>query len=323
MSRYTLTQAAAERLLKDLDIAVVKTMSRVVADAREHLWLLESISTTDVLTDSDFQRRLCRHVGMRGKLRMRREELFMILDGIRRVPHRNYPDVLMQISELTGQVEKSVASEVLALLEPDQPTIDREVRELMPRYGFQPLPESPLFDECVAYHHCLRQVMEQVLALPLAGTLLARLDQAIGEGAGQLSPLRKLNLLLSGSYRTVALLPNLEAVRRAIPRHHPMPAPAPVPLSGRILVAETMPGLYTGTRPITRYSSRAFWTCSRFSASSQTTDCGPLMTSAVTSSPRCAGRQCMKSASGWAVAIIGASTQKSEKAARRASFSAS
>ena len=54
MSRYTLTQAAAERLLKDLDIAVVKTMSRVVADAREHLWLLESISTTDVLTDSDF-----------------------------------------------------------------------------------------------------------------------------------------------------------------------------------------------------------------------------------------------------------------------------
>ena len=139
MSRYTLTQVAAERLLKDLDIAVVKTMSRVVADAREHLWLLESISTTDVLTDSDFQRRLCRHVGMRGKLRMRREELFMILDGIRRVPHRNYPDVLMQISELTGQVEKSVASEVLALLEPDQPTIDREVRELMPRYGFQPL----------------------------------------------------------------------------------------------------------------------------------------------------------------------------------------
>ena len=244
MSRYTLTQVAAERLLKDLDIAVVKTMSRVVADAREHLWLLESISTTDVLTDSDFQRRLCRHVGMRGKLRMRREELFMILDGIRRVPHRNYPDVLMQISELTGQVEKSVASEVLALLEPDQPTIDREVRELMPRYGFQPLPESPLFDECVAYHHCLRQVMEQVLALPLAGVLLARLDQAIGEGAGQLSPLRKLNLLLSGSYRTVALLPNLEAVRRAIPRHQPMPAPqVPPTVTATPSVINTRPGV--------------------------------------------------------------------------------
>lgn len=218
MSRYTITQAAAERLLRDLDIAVVKTMSRVVADAREHLWLLENIGSTDVLNDTDFQRRLCRHVGMRGKLRMRREELFLILDSIRRVPDRNYPDVLMQISELTGQVEKSVASEVLALLEPDQPTIDREVRKLMPRYGFHPLPESPVFDECVTYHRSLRLVMMQVLEMPAMMALMKRLDEAIGEGAERLSPLRKLNLLLSGSYRTVALLPNLEAVRRAIPR---------------------------------------------------------------------------------------------------------
>ena len=36
-----------------------------------------------------------------------------------------------------------------------------------------------------------------------------------------------------------------------------------------------------------------FWACSRFSASSNTTDCGPSITSSVTSSPRCAGRQCM------------------------------
>ena len=35
----------------------------------------------------------------------------------------------------------------------------------------------------------------------------------------------------------------------------------------------------------------AFWACRRFSASSQTSDCGPSMTSASTSSPRCAGRQ--------------------------------
>jgi hypothetical protein len=38
----------------------------------------------------------------------------------------------------------------------------------------------------------------------------------------------------------------------------------------------------------------------RFSASSKTTDCGPSMTSPVTSSSRCAGRQCMKIASGLA-----------------------
>lgn len=243
MSRYTITQAAAERLLRDLDIAVVKTMSRVVADAREHLWLLENIGSTDVLNDADFQRRLCRHVGMRGKLRMRRQELFLILDSIRRVPNRNYPDVLMQISELTGQVEKSVASEVLALLEPDQPTIDREVRELMPRYGFHPLPESPVFDECVTYHRSLRQVMMQVLEMPAMMALMRRLDEAIGEGAERLSPLRKLNLLLSGSYRTVALLPNLEAVRRAIPRHQPVPAPETGAVISNTAVINTRPGV--------------------------------------------------------------------------------
>ncbi|MDO5101676.1 MAG: hypothetical protein Q4D91_02045 [Lautropia sp.] len=243
MSRYTITQAAAERMLLDLEVAAVKTMSRVVADARDHLWLLDHIETADVVHDADFQRRLCRHVGMRGKLRMRRDELFLILDGIRRVPQRNYPDVLMQISELTGQVEKSVASEVLALLEPDQPTIDREVRELMPRYGFYPLPESPVFDECVAYHSSLRQTMMQVLDMPAFRALSARLDQAIGEGAERLSALRKLNLLLSGSYRTVALLPNLDAVRRAIPRAH-MVAQEPVnSLANNPAVISTRPGV--------------------------------------------------------------------------------
>ena len=39
-------------------------------------------------------------------------------------------------------------------------------------------------------------------------------------------------------------------------------------------------------------ASSAFWACSRFSASSQTTLRGPSITAAVISSPRCAGRQC-------------------------------
>ena len=46
-----------------------------------------------------------------------------------------------------------------------------------------------------------------------------------------------------------------------------------------------------------------FWACRRFSASSKTTDCGPSITSSVTSSPRCAGRQCMNRAFGSASAI--------------------
>ena len=49
--------------------------------------------------------------------------------------------------------------------------------------------------------------------------------------------------------------------------------------------------------------SRAFWQCSRFSACSNTTDTSDSKTSAVTSSPRWAGRQCMNSAPGLASVI--------------------
>jgi len=47
----------------------------------------------------------------------------------------------------------------------------------------------------------------------------------------------------------------------------------------------------------------AFCTCRRFSACSKTSDCGPSITSAVTSSPRWAGRQCINTARGAARAI--------------------
>ena len=55
-------------------------------------------------------------------------------------------------------------------------------------------------------------------------------------------------------------------------------------------------------------ASRPFWACRRFSASSNTTDCGPSITSSVTSWPRWAGRQCMNSASGLALLISRALT---------------
>jgi len=49
--------------------------------------------------------------------------------------------------------------------------------------------------------------------------------------------------------------------------------------------------------------STAFCACRRFSASSNTTECGPSITAEVASSLRCAGRQCMNRASGLARAI--------------------
>ena len=47
------------------------------------------------------------------------------------------------------------------------------------------------------------------------------------------------------------------------------------------------------------HNRSAFCAWSRFSASSQITDCGPSITASVTSSPRCAGRQWRKSRRAW------------------------
>src|SRR5689334_3993549 len=72
-----------------------------------------------------------------------------------------------------------------------------------------------------------------------------------------------------------------------------------------------------------KVARRAFCTCSRFSASSQTRDWGPSMTSAVTSSPRCAGKQCRKIALESASFIKSESTVYPLNALRRASASLS
>src|SRR2546421_2386698 len=75
------------------------------------------------------------------------------------------------------------------------------------------------------------------------------------------------------------------------------------------------------TFPSRRNSISAFCVCNLFSASSQTTLCGPSITSAATSSPRCAGRQCMNSASFFASRIMSASTCQFSKSRPRSSFS--
>lgn len=53
----------------------------------------------------------------------------------------------------------------------------------------------------------------------------------------------------------------------------------------------------------------AFCACRRFSASSKITECGPSITAEVASSSRCAGRQCINRASGFAIDIKCSSTR--------------
>ncbi|WNY25025.1 hypothetical protein MsAc7_05630 [Methanolapillus millepedarum] len=55
--------------------------------------------------------------------------------------------------------------------------------------------------------------------------------------------------------------------------------------------------------PANNFNKTAFCACSRFSAWSKTTECGPSMAPAEISRPRCAGRQCITITSGFETAI--------------------
>jgi hypothetical protein len=224
---HALDAGQLNRLLRDLELTAPVAIKRAAPQAGQHLWLLMRLRETDVGTDTVFQQRLARHVGLRGKLRASKQALYELVQDLKSLERPAFEDVLLRTSELTGQVEKSVASSLLVLLDPEQPSIDRDLRELLPRYGFPTLAEAPLFDECVAWHRRLRGLFDAVIAAPRWPAISARLDAGLPTASGAvLSETRKLNLHLSHARRVVALMPTMELVgvpRRALPR-----APLPI-----------------------------------------------------------------------------------------------
>jgi hypothetical protein len=233
---HALDAGPLARLLRDLELTAPVAIRRAAPQADLYLWLLVRLRDADIRTDEVYQQRLSRHVGLRGKLRARKVELFAVFQDLKSLERPSFEDVLLRVSELTGQIEKSVASSLLALLDPEQPSIDRDLRELLPRYGFPPLAEAPLFDECVAWHRRLGGLFGQVWASARWPAISARLDAGLPTASGAtLTEARKLNLHLSHSRRAVALMPTLESVAPA-PRRRVVAVPAEPILATRAAV---------------------------------------------------------------------------------------
>ena len=214
---HALDPSQLNRLLRDLELTAPVAIRRAVPHAEQYLWLVTRLHGTDARTDVAFQQRLARHIGLRGKLRARKTALFELLEALKAIPEPGFADVLSQVSALTGQVEKSVASALLGLLDPDRPAIDRDVRELLPRYGFPTLAEAPPFDECVAWHARLERLFDQVIASARWPSISTRHEAGLPAMSGVvLSEVRKLNLHLSHARKVVALMPTLEPVVRRV-----------------------------------------------------------------------------------------------------------
>jgi len=196
------------RLLRDLEFTASVAMRKAAPKAVQHQWLQAAVHRVDVRTDEAFQQRLASYVGLRGKLRANKQALFHLLEDLKSVGGLRFEDMLRPVSDLTGQLEKSVASSLLGLLDPSQAAIDRDLRELLPRYGFPLLAEAPTFDECVRWHAELGVLCEQVIASPRWQAIVSRLDSVLPVSAGtELSDVCKLSLHLSQARRVVAITP--------------------------------------------------------------------------------------------------------------------
>jgi hypothetical protein len=224
------------RLLRDLEFTASVAMRKAAPKAVQHQWLQAAVHRVDVSQDEVFQQRLASYVGLRGKLRANKQALFNLLEDVKSVRPLGFDVLLRQVSELTGQLEKSVASAMLGLLDPSQAAIDRDLRELLPRYGFPLLAEAPSFDECVRWHADLGRLFEQVIASPRWQAIVSRLDSVLPVSAGaELSDVCKLGLHLSQARRVVALTP---APSRFVA---PVVKPEARPALGAALPAEGVP----------------------------------------------------------------------------------
>lgn len=204
----TLDAGQLNRLLRDLEFTASVAMRKAAPKAVQHQWLQAAVQRVDVRTDEVFQQRLARYVGLRGKLRANKQALFHLLEDLKSVDGLSFEVMLRQVSDLTGQLEKSVASALLGLLDPSQAAIDRDLRELLPRYGFPLLAEAPTFEECVRWHAGLGGLFEQVMASPRWQAIVSRLDSVLPVSTGtELSDVCKLGLHLSQARRVVALTP--------------------------------------------------------------------------------------------------------------------
>jgi hypothetical protein len=221
----TLRPDQLSRLFRDLDLTSAVALRSAAPSAARLAWLLANLRITDACTDVEMQQRLCRHVGVRGKLRTRKEGLYDLVESLKRAGKPGFEQVLSRVSVLTGQVEKSTASHLLSLFDQSQPVIDRDLRELLPRYGFAALGEAPPFDECVDYHRQLGGLFRQIIAAAGWRAASVRIDAAFGpEIAHALSDVLKAGLLLSHARRPIALLPSSAAHRPAAPAAATRPA---------------------------------------------------------------------------------------------------
>jgi hypothetical protein len=132
-------------------------LNRLETGLDRYLWLQCRVRSCDVDKDVEFQRCFSGFYRVRRDSRWR-SEYFGLLESSK-VKGIDFPEALKEINRLTGRIEASFASKLVATLDPSKPVIDKFVMQhfelRLPRWGSSDREAKTMdlyYDLCDKYH---------------------------------------------------------------------------------------------------------------------------------------------------------------------------
>ena len=172
-------------------------IERLPGEVAKYESVLATYWKTDVRHDSGFQRRFNGFYQLRFGSKAWFEHFYRILEGLKK-QERTFAEVLQELLECTGRVEASFASKAVATCHPEQPIIDRWVKEfLRKRAGLVVSPSQTAANRVkgwVSYYDQMGRWYRGFRSTP-EGTEYIRWFDTICPGRG-ISDLKKLDFVI-------------------------------------------------------------------------------------------------------------------------------
>jgi hypothetical protein len=137
----------------EIEIALTKLKKKLTT----YLWLQRRVRSCDLGKDEEFQRHFSGFYKVRRNSQWR-SVYFGVLESSK-VKGIDFPEALKEINRLTGRIEASFASKLVATLDPSKPVIDKFVMQhfelRLPRWGSSDREAKTMdlyYDLCDKYH---------------------------------------------------------------------------------------------------------------------------------------------------------------------------
>jgi hypothetical protein len=172
--------------------AIQKSLGSLERGLRSYVWLQRNLRLCDVRTNEHFQKRFDAFYRVR-RDRGWRSDYFALMEASK-VNGIDFPSALKEIHRLTGRIEASFASKLVATLDPSKPVVDKFVLQnfdlKLPRWGL-----ADRESKTVELYRNLCEAYVNLIQSPTGQAICLLFDQRF-PGATEISELKKIDLVL-------------------------------------------------------------------------------------------------------------------------------